>query len=291
MFRNDNPREVQGGGGYPSSKVADDPTEEGYQEIFGAQWLVRYLLGKTLDGYIPRENVPRDVILAAEDNWRQKDWYVREATTANPHAPLDRNGPYLEADGVTITEPWRLEGAEEAIGIDPLDAPENQPVEWRQPVLVDSFGYPILYYAADTRYGTAKKADAQIVTFGCVNGTCHGSEEHEHGVYTFTDNGQFTGLCGDPDGGGAGGCLPDFQPWDFAGIGRNGADHKLSEFGTFERDKIADDVNTFAYYILNKDIYESTNEQSVVPVRRDSFILITPGPDGVYGTKDDVTNF
>ena len=63
---------------------------------------------------------------------------------------------------------------------------------------------------------------------------------------------------------------------------------------------IADDMETFQYYILNKETFEATGgyedeeerqqPPTVVPYRRDSFLLITPGRDGLFGTADDVTN-
>ncbi len=48
---------------------------------------------------------------------------------------------------------------------------------------------------------------------------------------------------------------------------------------------------TFSYYILNRNAYESSQKRTVIPQRKDSFLLITPGKDKIYGTADDVTNF
>ena len=116
----------------------------------------------------------------------------------------------------------------------------------------------------------------------------------KNGVYIFSDNAIFTGLCGSPQGGGPGGCK--FPPWDFAGVGRDEAQHKLAEFGTYDRATITEKIYTFAYYVLDKEKYESTFNESagygtVVPYRADGFILISAGPDGVYGSSDDVNNF
>jgi prepilin-type N-terminal cleavage/methylation domain-containing protein len=299
MFKNENPRECRPGDGYPDSTNRDDPTEQGSEEeIYGAQWLVRYLMGKTLDGYIPRRNVPRDVLQNGVPGWEQKDWYARSPTDGggtNTHAPLERVGQYLDSAAVRLEQPCKLEGAEEALGLNDPNSPAVA-VQWKQPVILDNFDFPILYYAANTRYLKAKPANAQIVTFGCVGNTCFGSLEHQKGVYHFSDNGIFTGLCGDADGGGTSTCI--IPPWDFAGVGMNPGSHKLAEFGTFDPSTITDAVYTFAYYVLNKQVYEATYDDSadppqgtVIPYRPDSFILITPGADGVYGSKDDVTNF
>ena len=45
----------------------------GEEQIFGCQWIVRYLMGKNLDGYVPKKNVPKvfDAIDRA-DGWSQK---------------------------------------------------------------------------------------------------------------------------------------------------------------------------------------------------------------------------
>ncbi|MFQ5806385.1 MAG: type II secretion system protein [Phycisphaerae bacterium] len=290
MFKNENPRECRGGGGYPSSSMHDDPTETGEQAIFGAQWLVRYLMGKKLDGYIPRRNVPRDLLIDPPDNWEQKGWYdaAPDGPGDNPYAPLERAGPYLEPEGVTVALPKNLEGAPPQ-GAYPIGL---GPETFEAPVILDTFGYPILYYAANTRLLKAKHGLAPIAGF--YDTPPDPTEDPPPiGIYTFADNGLFTGLCGNPSGG-PGGCV--FPPWDFAGIGTELGTHKLENFGDPHPAQIDADIYTFAYYILNKDVYESTFDEStqtstVVPYRRDTFILITPGPDGVYGTGDDVTNF
>ncbi len=293
LFRNENPRECRGGGGYPRSSMSDDPTEQDMQLIFGGQWLVRYLMGKNLDGYVPRRNVPRQLLIDPDPDWAQKGWYDEEPGTNNlNYAPLDRVGPYLEADRVTIALPKDLEGAPQS-GAYPVG---TGPETYETPVILDTFGYPILYYAANTRLLSAKKQAAPIAAHSDT--ITDPGDPPPLGIYTHSDNGLFTGNH-------IGGSGPGiFDPWDFAGIGPEG--HKLAEFGTYtndlptDPDELADPANryTFPYYVLNKSVFDSTfddstspSRASLVPYRRDSFILITPGPDGVFGSTDDVTNF
>jgi prepilin-type N-terminal cleavage/methylation domain-containing protein len=288
LFKNENPEDCRGGEGYPSSAMRDDPTEPDEQMIFGAQWLVRDLMGKTLDGYIPRRNVPRDVLALGQDNFEQAYWYDLDQTN-NPHAPLERVGPYLLQDRVTLALPKDLDGA---------DGDHGQPVDevtMEQPVILDSFGYPVLYYAANTRLYKKMKAAAPVA------GYSDAAQDPAHsGIYAFTDNGLFTGSHTESGGG------PQevpYEPWDFAGIGETGF-HKLANFGAWtdglptEPADFEDPANTYTFpnYILNKAVYESTKDvnnttTSLVPYHPDSFLLITPGPDGIYGTEDDVTNF
>ena len=289
MFKNENPEECRGGEGYPSSAKRDDPTESDLQTIFGAQWLVRCLMGKTLDGYIPRRNVPRPVLALAQQDFEQAYWYDLDQTN-NPHAPLERVGPYLLQDRVTLGLPKDLDGA---------DGDHGRPVDevtMEQPVILDNFGYPVLYYAANTRLYKKMKAAAPVAGYQDA-----ARDPANSGIYAFTDNGLFTGSHTQSSGGPQE--IP-YEPWDFAGIGETGF-HKLANFGVWTDGlpiepadfQEVENTYTFPNYILNKAVYESTRDVddldtgSLVPYRPDSFLLITPGPDGIYGSEDDVTNF
>jgi hypothetical protein len=42
---------------------------------------------------------------------------------------------------------------------------------------------------------------------------------------------------------------------------------------------------------MNKNVFDSSGGRTVVPYRKESFLLITAGRDGLFGTKDDVNNF
>ncbi len=263
MFRNENEKEPEcrATGGYPRSDLRDDPTEAGEQLLSGAQWVVRYLFGRDLNGFIARSDVPPALVATPED------WYSQDP-------PLDRSGPYLQLDVATLKAPYQFFGS-------PVAAPDPNATlsgadAWAaQPVVSDAFNYPILYYAADKRHSA--KTNSNITT---VSG-----EEHA-GVYSFLDNARFTGAEGTTYSG-------EYAPWDF-GAG----EHRL-QYGpdSWETDPeqivndIVDETDSFAYYILNRNVFESTNNKSVLPQRSDSYIFISAGKDGLYGTDDDVTNF
>jgi len=145
---------------------------------------------------------------------------------------------------------------------------------------------PILYYSANSL--VAAKSNASITTFKYDPADPNAATP---GIYTYSDNSLFTGLC---SGGPNGSCT--VPRWDFG----NGP-HKL-EYGPNETwtdpvnpptlpDAIKTQPYSFAYYIMNKDAYESSGQKAVVPSRKDSYILISPGKDGLFGTGDDVTNF
>jgi len=79
--------------------------------------------------------------------------------------------------------------------------------------------------------------------------------------------------------------------------------HPIEEYGPDNLDDdpitIRDHTQSFQYYIMAKAVFESTGgtesspvrPPTVIPYRKDTFILITAGKDGLYGTSDDVTNF
>lgn len=290
LFKNENPEECRGAEGYPNSAMRDDPTERDEQWIFGAQWLVRYLMGKTLDGYVPRRNVPRPVLAFEEEYFEEAYWYPPRPGEAIPvgWVASDLVGPYLDRDRVRLEAPKNLESAPDASSY-PTGTDANT---FKAPVILDNFDFPILYYAANTRLQRKMKDSAPVAGYDDAT-----VDPAASGVYAHSDNGLFTGLL-DGD--------PVFEPWDFAGIGDTGF-HKLANFGTWSADdglptnpadfQEVENTYTFPNYILNKAVYESTRDESIpssgslVPYRPDSFLLITPGPDGVYGSEDDVTNF
>ncbi|HUU85552.1 MAG TPA: prepilin-type N-terminal cleavage/methylation domain-containing protein [Phycisphaerae bacterium] len=279
MFRNDNEnyKEFRKTQGYPPSAVAEDATESGAQDIFGAQWLVRYLMGKDLKGYVPRRVVPRTLQdPGAVDE--QLDWYDPDAFNDRP---LDRVGPYMTTDSATVVAakdvPGKLEGG---IGVDDST--------YAQDVMVDTWGYPILYYLADPVLANAP--GASIAAYETPE-----DDTPQEGIFVHADNGLFTGLCMGTAG----------QPGQckYGGWDSGGGEHQIRYFGTNnpapKDETIGDEPKTFPYYILNTNIFEETGgfetnpdpPPTVTPYRKDAFLLISPGKDRKYGTADDVTNF
>jgi prepilin-type N-terminal cleavage/methylation domain-containing protein len=282
MFRGANEEEVRKTGGYPPSAAVDDPTEEGKQLIFGAQWLVRYLMGKDLKGYVPKRNVPQDVLDEGTQYYEQKHWY--DTPPDSYVSSIGRAGPYIQPGGLTLVETDKLPGlpgskTSEIGGIN------VGPATRKQLVAVDAFGYPILYYAANARLAERKDVPVYLASF---MGT-------KPGVYTMTDNALFTGAYSSSR---------LFDPWDFNLVLNGGPDdlsnpyYKLCKFGTdpptpdtLKADEEAGAIYTFPYYILNKNAWQVSQKQTALPYRSDSHLLITAGRDGNFGTKDDVTNF
>jgi len=285
MFRTENEEECRGNN-YPSSKAGDDPTAEGNgsalgsEQIFGAQWLVRYLMGKNLDGYVAKRSVPKvwDESVPGEDGWGQKLWYGKPGDTGWPDVltqPLARSGPYIP--DAAVKPPRDLPGS-------PVDDSSGTAPKWTNWVFVDAYGTPICYYAADSRY--ADTASATLTTWT--------DDPNCPGIYEWRDNALFTGLTTED-----GGAEPGLDPWDFGG-----GKHKLT-FGpaawqtdpTAQHDDIKDHTLSFAYYVMNKQAFETTyglqgaQKAVVTPTKRDTFLLWSPGKDGRFGTGDDLMNF
>ncbi|MCP4249907.1 MAG: prepilin-type N-terminal cleavage/methylation domain-containing protein [bacterium] len=282
LFRteNENDKEFRPSNGLPPSAAAEDQTETGEQNIFGAQWLVRYLMGKDLRGYVPKKNVAATLQdPPGGDTEDQIEWYSPNPTDGTTTFPaFDRVGPYMPSDAVSLAR------AKDLPGNPPTLAPAYHVTAetLEQPVILDTFGFPILYYLANPLL--ASSPTSLLATW---DGT-------EPGIYNFLDNGFFSGYCkGDPENPG---------PCHLSGWRPGSGNHDIEYFGpdTVPADEtISNAPKTFQYYIMAKQVFESTggNETSpfppptVIPYNKDTYILLSPGKDGRYGTGDDVANF
>jgi prepilin-type N-terminal cleavage/methylation domain-containing protein len=263
FFRGENEQEFQG---YPPSAVAEDETEPGSQVIFGAQWLVRHLMGKDLLGYRPAHLVPPPADGPAPVSpYAQEGWY--------DHVARSRMGPYVDPSNIPLSKPADLPGKPDLSTLAEVDA-----LTLEQRVILDAFGYPILYYRADPHQ--AARSNANIARYSRTS--------EQPGIYTFEDNALFTGMRLDTGGSG------DYPPWNFA---LATAPHLIANFGPEELtpDRVAASRDTFVYYILDKNAFGASaagdDQRTITPYRRESYMLISPGADGRYGTPDDVNNF
>src|SRR5262245_1584781 len=181
MFKTELPNEVQGesypsshprpprapavGAGAPDYSFGDDPTEPGLQRLSGAQWLVRYLFGKDGEGYVPKKSVPRALIddpSVSDPYYSQHgqngggSWYSNFTPPGGTPAPLVRAPIYLPSGTRSLRRLNELHGGPPDENTAPLgDASTEVPSDattTAQPVLVDSYDRPILYYSADVRY-------------------------------------------------------------------------------------------------------------------------------------------
>lgn len=293
MFKNDNERAFRQSNGYPPSfshppvgTASFDPTLGQYPfipgtsllhpTIYGAHWLPAMLIGYDAAGAVNPSSVPLNLRSNPER------WYTRDPR-GNGSGPLDRMTLYVDPSTIPTIRTADLPGSPNLKDFFP---------EWEEmktlPVMVDAFDQPILYYVAH-RYGTPQNmlADTHDPT---------GEDFKPPAYYFHQDNEGFTGSTepGDVDDPGSQG--QDKPGWDFGGGG-----HAIAAPGNLlEPHELREPMyrNTFARYILDRRVWsiiqlEADQEDSgtlLRPVNPDSYLLISAGPDGIYGTNDDVSN-
>jgi hypothetical protein len=199
---------------------------------------------------------------------------------------VPRAGPYLAPDAVAIRAPKDLPTR--------LSPPPDESARDKNLVFVDAFEMPILYYAANARHASSPKANI------CTTR----NEGGYQGVYNFGDNAMFTGgkTCRSAPSGLCIDFTASAAPFSVV-LGGNGGTTGPLEWGltAFETTPPADAAawatavkaapNSFAAFILDRAAFESSGEKTVIPVRKDGYILLSPGKDGLFGTRDDVANF
>lgn len=289
MFKNDHDKDHQRTNGYPPSFVhpilldrngvpvftAQDGAEGRYPyiqqkpRVYGAHLLPLMLMGADLNGYIRPGSVPED---RRNKPW---EWYLPDPTTGQL---LDRSTLYLDPSKTRMTATENLPGF----------APTDSSLfpNWDQmkqlPVLLDAFDTPILYYASN------RGASTRNLVEDVHKLDNNYADEGGPPFYFHQDNRGFTGYAMNPSG-------SDLREgWNFG----KGGDHRIAAIGhLLTADDLHDFPETFAHWVHDEGAHEATENQSgnaPKPLRAknaDSFILVSPGADQLYGTPDDVTNF
>jgi len=146
----------------------------------------------------------------------------------------------------------------------------NGPSTNRRILIDSSYEFPILYYRANPRAAVKRNRI-----------------DYQQAVYNQLDNAAITGT--------------DINSatkniyWDFA---RTGFHHGLGELVNWAgnpHDPPGDPANwkgkTFINYVHDHAAEQAGGSSAIRPVNPDSFILISPGYDGIFGTDDDINNF
>jgi prepilin-type N-terminal cleavage/methylation domain-containing protein len=250
--------------GYPdSAQVVEGST------VTGAQRLAEALLGRDEQGFHPRTR------------WHPaRDW---PATAPHPGQDLytpasktDRKPQYvdLKRTGVhTIHDLWDGSNGTSVI-YDSVAFTNNATI--RSPVITDVFnrnfaanvsekvGMPILYFKADA---------GRRFRVNQTNQPVHNpaDTEYRQWAYNFDDNIEVLKLpwLRDPTSSLESGPIPPHYPDE-------------------DGDGVTDNFAQVFYESITKP---STVDNWHKPFNPDTFILISAGWDGIYGTKDDITNF
>ncbi len=256
-------------GAYPRSR-GENPFEgvgSGI-DLSGAQWLGLQLCGPDFKGYVEpdrRNDVAGSAGIDADD-WLA--WYDPAVDT-----DIQRLGPYVDVKGAIAQTPEIY--ARDAGGLTLSNGLSAGSSAWSNayiPFFVDTFQFPILYYAANAQ---AKRPYTE-------------PSASTLGRYDQRDNAAITGsefISGEEGFDLGNGALDDGHYHYFYNLGWTFGESGLSD---------RPERNSFAGTTYDRGLFEQTLDGTlgkVWPQRPDSFILISPGHDGIFGSDDDVTNF
>ncbi len=295
MFKNENGPDFPQSNGYPPSfahppiagynfdpVVGQFPFVETNPIVYGAHWLPAMLMGVDQVGYVKRSSVPRKTPPLEPPQWYKPD-------PLGQGKPLERANLYLTPEGTLTRQTKDLPGR-------PPTALNALFPNWDKmqhlPVLVDAFDQAILYYASNT---SGRPTNMLEVKRSPNNEYSGGPQRNGSPFYFHQDNIGFTGdTVLDAATGATNG-------WDF---GNSGAKHTIAKSGADDAaDQLIMDENreTFARYIVDRKVYAkmvADTEQGrpvdqstpLRPVNADSYLLISAGVDGRFGTTDDISN-
>jgi prepilin-type N-terminal cleavage/methylation domain-containing protein len=314
LFKNDNEKNFRYSNGYPPSRFAEDQTIAGEQGLYGAQWLVRYLAGKDFQGYISRNSIPKSILEDGRTTPHFESGYYEPGDQPGSisgdasgmlNRPVDRSGPYLNVDKLTFGFPYEFgeptddppssTGRVPPMGLgDTTEYTTNNGAGGSddssnsedQPVFIDSFNMPILYYVANPNGNVVAEINYELEAETPPGGPS--STTTPVGVYIHEDNAVFTGW--DLSEG-----TTDLEmidkgfPYDLAKI------HPLGRFGSTDSTMTDGFPNSFIDLVHDEQVHESTEIEGttggVLRARnKDRFLLISAGPDELFGTSDDITN-
>ncbi len=259
----------------PGTQAALAPTN-----ISGAGLLVWALAGADLlgtPGFKTFRNQTRFWSLDT-DNVNNSDERAKSSAYAlkakcQPLQP--RYGPYVDLAKVEVT-PWDADRESYVVEVErkAAKAVGVQAPGRRYPFFLDAFGQPVLYWRADPAGQTIADPTPNV-----------NDQPSDRGVYHFLDN----GLLLASDNAQLGATPP-------GGIHEDPLLLRAEYYNKDEMHRLVWDgaapfnLNNpplgFAHYIRNHDL-----AARVWPHNPDSYLLISAGADGVFGTADDIANF
>ena len=176
-----------------------------------------------------------------------------------------RYGPFVEQSKLKVTRNEATGGPPSFIVPAEREALGNSARQRAYPLYLDAFGYPVLYWRADP--AGRQMADKARQDNGTQTGT--------RGIYHWEDNA----------------ALVDSQnnSPDVLTLNKSRELHVLQWYDyTAAPGGPSNDLTApgFPTYIRDRAV-----KARYQPQRADSYLLVSPGYDGLYGTADDITNF
>jgi prepilin-type N-terminal cleavage/methylation domain-containing protein len=244
--------------------------------LSGAQWLMLQLAGADLQGFVALDKSRYyDVGTPPDGVINNVDWLAWYDVNDPNYPDRRRFGPYVPLDGKVAQSPDYFKEHTSAtrslpagllLGSSPLFS--NSKLAFA----VDAFGYPVLYYVANDQAKWPFSVGDPPTTIG---------------RYNQYDNWQLTGSATNGDRGisltgRTVGATPDHYHWLYD-LGWDAAVPAQQPTN-----------NSFAAAVYDEALFEqqqSGGTGKIWPHRPDTYLLIAPGRDGIYGTADDVKNY
>ncbi|HOA73326.1 MAG TPA: hypothetical protein PL151_11675 [Phycisphaerae bacterium] len=253
-------------GQYPDSRLRVDPVEYPGDSseapwLSGAHWLVRALIGHDGNGV---DYSGRSVNESAPLKWQ----------------PGQNNGHLFTSSGIVHSKRRGLYVEKAVYQLDSeLNISQESSRRPGRAVFLDNFELPILYYRANPR---------------AQNGFAASYRSPEApAIYYQEDNAEITG------GSVSKNSSPRVQEpgWVFSVSG--GKWHGMGEFGSLNPNNFDPKARVepnkprkgFTFTGALHDPSALKTSKNIKPIKETSFILLSPGPDAIYGTPDDVSNF
>jgi len=292
MFQNDT-------GDFPDSKKRKDPTDYAVNPdpgrwttfdhpgdgtyMWGAHALARALVGKDFKGYVQPKKARRYRDSSAPTEWYDFVDFVTPANNFESTFPredvlISEKQSFYRTNARPSSMDTQLGGVRPSVDthLDPLNT---------QLVLVDVFERPILYYKANPHgkvlCGDEDSDGDQVPDYV--------SDITQLPYYNILDNDFITGYAITSP-------TVIVSPWRFSPRPGITFDHELGVLGdpadphdgtTFWPEH----HSTFSMFIHDHKSEQASGGGTVKPYNPDSYLLISAGSDGIYGTSDDITNF
>lgn len=230
--------------------------------LSGAHLIVDAMIGRDTLGYDPRPGTGAGGSVDSR-------WF----TGVGPdNQPRFRRNPYVRPEGISLATADKP--VQDAFGTYPnqnVMFPQLDAADVRVPVFYDKFGFPVLYYRANSR-ATQRTPIIQSSAGAAIDANV------SDGVYDGRDNELFTSPVGRPPG--AQHPIRDAnQIFDYPG-GQSFLTNKFAEYmRSFRATSFVPNSGTPPQIDFPR------------PVNGESFILLSAGKDGIFGNLDDVANF
>ncbi len=230
--------------------LSNDPgVNAGYTgQLNGAHWLARALVGYDLRGI--------DAAFEHLDGCRPDSAAFGNCDVSRAAPGVERHSAFIQLEAAKIVRDNDFATHQ----LQQIGMPDTGRF-----VLMDAYGFPILYYRA-TPGGEG---------IGDTRANWELTLKLRPAAYYHEDNRLFAG-CGK--------CNTD--GWLF-----KGRRHLIAEYcdGYPADPSKSDKPETFVNYFHNHDVHTASGV--VTPYNADTFILLSAGEDGAYGNRDDVRNF